>query len=197
MKTSVALASKAAALRSEITEQRELRSSRARVVKAAVDEKLRKQEEAAEAAAAAARIAAKKAAEAARPDWVPPLTSYRMSAGFGQSSYLWRNRHTGQDLSAPHGTPVRSVADGRIISCGWDGAYGQKLAVEHHDGTVSWYAHLSSYERTSGPVKAGEVIGRVGSTGNSTGSHLHLEIRPGNADPIEPMGWLRQRGVKL
>jgi murein DD-endopeptidase MepM/ murein hydrolase activator NlpD len=181
-------------LRVELNAQQELRVSRAREVKAEVDEKLRKAREAAEAAA---KAAAKAAAEAARPKWVAPLGRPRLSAGFGASSSLWSSRHTGQDFSGSHGDPVRSVGDGRIVSTGWDGAYGQKLVVEHGDGTVSWYAHLSSYEKTTGRVRAGEVIGRVGSTGNSTGSHLHLEIRPGNGDPVEPIGWLRRHGAKL
>lgn len=196
-KTSHALRVDAAALRIELNAQQELRVSRAREVKAEVDEKVRKAKEAEAAAKKAAEAAAKKAAEAARPKWVSPLRNARFSAGFGESSYLWSSRHTGQDFSASHGDAVRSVGDGRIISSGWDGAYGQKLAVRHDDGTVSWYAHLSSYVQTSGRVRAGEVIGRVGSTGNSTGSHLHLEIRPGNGDPVEPVGWLRRHGAKF
>lgn len=192
-KTAQTLATAAAALREQINENQSLRVSRARVVKAEVDEKIRDAEEAADEAAEKAE----KAAEKARPKWVRPLARSRLSAGFGEVSYLWSNRHTGQDLSAPAGTPVRSIGDGRIISTGWDGAYGQKLVVEHDDGTESWYAHLSSYERTSGRVRAGDVIGRVGSTGNSTGSHLHLEIRPGKGDPVPPLQWLRKHGAKL
>lgn len=193
VKASRAMGAAAAALRVEMNAQQELRVSRVREVKAEIDEKLRQAKEAKEAA----EKAAEKAAEAARPKWVAPVKRVRYSAGFGESSYLWSSRHTGQDFSASHGDPVRAVGDGRIVSTGWDGAYGQKLVVRHDDGTVSWYAHLSSYVQTSGRVRAGEVIARVGSTGNSTGSHLHFEIRPGNGDPVEPVGWLRRHGAKL
>lgn len=178
----------AVALREQINNQQEMRTSRVREAKAEVDEKLKKAEEVAAAAA-------KKAAELARPKWVKPISNASLSAGFGEVSYLWSNRHTGQDFSAPYGTPIRAIGAGKIVAAGWEGAYGQRVVIEHKDGTFSWYAHLSSYTRRSGTVKAGEVIGRVGSTGNSTGPHLHLEIRPGNGDPIEPMRWLRKHGV--
>lgn len=187
----------AVALREQFIESQGLRASRARRAEAVAAAQVRtKAAEVRTKKKKAATATARKKAEAARPKWVQPLGGARLSARFGQVSYLWRNRHTGQDLSAPYGTPVRSVGDGRIIFSGWDGAYGKKLEVEHADGTVSWYAHLSSYVKTSGRVSAGEVIGRVGSTGNSTGNHLHLEIRPGNGDPIEPMGFLRRHGAR-
>jgi murein DD-endopeptidase MepM/ murein hydrolase activator NlpD len=148
------------------------------------------------AAARAARAAAR-AAERARPKWVRPITSDRLTAGFGASSGLWANRHTGQDFASPSGTPVRAVGDGVIISAGYDGAYGNKIVVRHADGTETWYAHLSTFERDSGSVKAGELIGRVGSTGNTTGSHLHFEVRPGGGEPVNPLGWLRTHGVRV
>jgi murein DD-endopeptidase MepM/ murein hydrolase activator NlpD len=149
------------------------------------------------AAKAAAIKRAKEAAEAARPKWVKPILNYRLSAGFGESSYLWSSVHTGQDFSAPAGSPIRAVGDGKIISAGWDGSYGQKIVVLHPDGTETWYAHMSSFVRTGGLVKAGDVIGRVGSTGNSTGNHLHFEARPGGGAPVEPLAWLRAHGVRV
>ena len=94
--------------------------------------------------------------------------------------------------TAPRSAPS---ATARIISAGYDGSYGQKIVVQHADGTETWYAHLSSFVRTGGTVKAGDVIGRVGSTGNSTGDHLHLEVRPGGGDPVPPLSWLREHGV--
>lgn len=136
-------------------------------------------------------------AEARRPKWVLPVQRFRLTAGFGDVSGLWSSSHTGQDFATPYGYPVRAVGDGEIISAGWDGSYGNKLAIRHEDGTVTWYAHLSSFERTSGQVKAGDLVARVGSTGNSTGNHLHLEVRPGGGDPIEPMTWLRRKGIRL
>jgi murein DD-endopeptidase MepM/ murein hydrolase activator NlpD len=146
---------------------------------------------------AAAERAARAARERARPKFVAPVASYRISASFGASSGLWSNRHTGQDFAAPTGTAVRAAADGRIVSAGSDGAYGQKLVVLHADGTETWYCHLSSFVRTTGMVKAGELIGRVGTTGNTTGPHLHFEVRPAGGRPINPMGWLRAHGVRI
>lgn len=180
----------AAELRTRVAVQQAARATRLRAAKAQADRL-------AAAAKAAAEKRAREAAERARPKFVKPILGYRMSAGFGQASYLWSNLHTGQDFSAPAGTPIRAVADGRIISAGWDGSYGQKIAVLHPDGTETWYAHMSSFVRTGGLVKAGDVIGRVGSTGNSTGNHLHFEARPGGGDPVEPLAWLRAHGVNM
>jgi murein DD-endopeptidase MepM/ murein hydrolase activator NlpD len=146
---------------------------------------------------AVAERAARAARERARPKFMLPILGSRLTAGFGASSGLWSSRHTGQDFAAPTGTGIRAAADGTIIEAGWDGAYGQKIVVEHKDGTQTWYCHLSSFVRTTGTVKAGELIGRVGSTGNTTGPHLHLEVRPGGGDPINPLAWLRSHGVRV
>ena len=135
-------------------------------------------------------------AEARRPKWVLPINGFRLTAGFGDWG-LWSSAHTGQDFAAPYGAAVRAVGDGEIVSTGYEGAYGNKLVIRHEDGTETWYCHLSGYERTSGRVEAGDVIARVGSTGNSTGSHLHLEVRPGGGDPVPPLTWLRRHGVRL
>lgn len=177
-------------LRTRVALQQAARATRLRAATAEADRL-------AAAAKAAAEKRAREAAEKARPKWVKPILNYRMSAGYGQVSYLWSSVHTGQDFSAPAGTPIRAVGDGKIISAGWDGPYGQKIVVLHADGTETWYAHLSSFVRTGGTVKAGDVIGRVGSTGNSTGNHLHFEARPGGGGPVEPMAWLRAHGVRM
>jgi murein DD-endopeptidase MepM/ murein hydrolase activator NlpD len=147
-------------------------------------------QEAAEAAARAER-------EAKR--WVNPLGgSYRITAGFGSTGRMWSRGHEGIDLAAPQGTEVRALSRGEIIFAGWDGPYGQRVAVRHWDGTVSWYAHLSRIVQEGGTVEPGTVIGRVGSTGNSTGPHLHLEIRPNGSDtPVNPRTWLAEQGLDL
>jgi murein DD-endopeptidase MepM/ murein hydrolase activator NlpD len=154
----------------------------------------------ARAAAIARRDLAARAArakrEAMRPHWVKPIARYHLTAGFGESSGLWSRRHTGQDFAAPTGTPVRAVADGVIIFSGWDGPYGRKIVIRHADGTETWYAHLSAIT-ASGKVGAGEIIGRVGSSGNTTGPHLHFEVRPGGGDPIEPIAWLRAHHIRV
>ena len=182
---------KADALRAQIRAEQAARASR---LQRAVD-----QASAVSAAAqrqAAARTAAI-AAEKARPKWVLPVLGFRLTAGFGESSGLWSHRHTGQDFACPTGTPVRAVGDGVIIFAGWDGAYGRKIIVRHADGLETWYAHLSAFVRTSGKVQAGDVIGKVGSSGNTTGPHLHFEVRPSPDDPIPPLQWLRQHGVDV
>lgn len=182
---STQMAISAVQLRNTLAAQQEERASRLRTARAEAVKLAQK-------AAKEARIAAEKA----RPKWVAPVLGFRLTAGFGEYG-LWSSAHTGQDFAAPSGTPVRAVGDGKVIFAGYDGAYGNKIVVEHEDGTVTWYAHLSSFEQTSGTVKAGDVIGRVGSTGNSTGDHLHLEVRPHDGAPVPPLTWLRAHGVKV
>ena len=196
-----------------------LRASRATARQAAVDKAREKAREAAERKAAARKAAARKAAarEAAAHEaaerkaaaerarrarmWTPPLSGYRLSAPFGASSGLWSSgRHTGQDFAAPYGTPVRAVGGGVVTSAGWAGAYGIQVVIRHSDGTETWYNHMSAaLVSRGGRVGAGQLIGRVGSTGNSTGNHLHLEVRPGGASgaPVDPLAWLRARGVRI
>jgi murein DD-endopeptidase MepM/ murein hydrolase activator NlpD len=156
----------------------------------------RRQAVAAKKAAAEKAAAAKKAAaEKAAKSWVLPIHSYRLSAGFGASSSLWSHRHTGQDFAAPIGTKVFAAAAGTIVSAGYEGSYGNKIVVRHEDGTETWYCHLSRFEMTGGEVAAGQLIGRVGTTGNSTGPHLHFEVRPGGDGPVSPLPFLRRHGV--
>jgi murein DD-endopeptidase MepM/ murein hydrolase activator NlpD len=128
--------------------------------------------------------------------WVLPLSNYRLSASFGQSGGLWSSGHTGQDFAAPYGTSVKAVHRGEIVSASWDGSYGRKIVIRHEDGTETWYCHLSSFVRTTGYVTTGELIGRVGSTGNSTGPHLHLEVRIAG-DAVNPVTYLRNKGVEV
>ncbi|WP_331273157.1 M23 family metallopeptidase [Motilibacter deserti] len=134
----------------------------------------------------------------ARRAWVEPLSGYRITAHFGQRASLWSNGHTGTDLAAPTGTPVHAVGDAVVVSVGYDGAYGNKIVLRHNDGTETWYGHLSATLVDAGQkVIAGTLIGRVGATGHTTGPHLHLEVRPGAADPVDAESWLREHGVVL
>jgi murein DD-endopeptidase MepM/ murein hydrolase activator NlpD len=187
-----ALAVSAAEVRARAAVQRAARVSRARAEQAAAAA-LKAAQDAKKEAERRARLAALRA----RPPWVKPVLNFRLTAGFGESSGLWAHLHTGQDFAAPIGTPVRAIGAGRIVSAEFDGAYGRKIVIQHADGTVTWYAHLSAFLKTSGRVEAGEVIGRVGNTGNTTGPHLHLEIRPHGGDPVSPLPWLRAHGVRL
>ena len=131
--------------------------------------------------------------------WVSPLSAeYRITATFGQSGSLWSADHTGVDLAAPSGTPVGSVAAGTVTGAGDAGAYGLQVEVTHPDGTVTSYSHLSRIDVTEGQVlQQGGAVGAVGSTGNSTGPHLHLELRPTGGVPVDPVAALLARGVVL
>ncbi len=131
--------------------------------------------------------------------WVLPIDpgAYRLTAGFGESSGLWTDTHTGLDFAATSGTPIASIAAGRVTSTGYDGSYGIKTVITLEDGTEVWYCHQASFTVSPGDqVNSGQVIGTVGSTGNSTGSHLHLEVRPGADDPVDPFGALTMHGLR-
>lgn len=153
------------------------------------------------AAAAAAELAAiseNVARKLAKDAWQLPLARgvYRLTATFGECSGLWARCHTGLDFAAPSGTPISSVAGGVVSAAGWAGAYGNRTVVTLEDGTELWYCHqLDIGVRAGDDVVAGQVIGRVGSSGNSTGPHLHLEVRPGGGDPVDPAEALAFRGV--
>lgn len=143
-----------------------------------------------------AKRAEQQAQEIALNKWVLPLDGYRLTATFGQSSGLWSRTHTGLDFAAPSGTPIRAVANGVINETGYAGAYGNQTIQTLEDGTELWYAHQTSITVSPGEtVRAGQVIGTVGSTGNSTGPHLHLEVRPGAGDPVDPYNALSVHGI--
>lgn len=131
--------------------------------------------------------------------WGPPLERYTITATFGEASSLWSTVHTGVDLDAVTGTPVRSVGPGTVTFAGYDGSYGNKIVVRHDDGTETWYGHLSQINVTTGSRVTHEtVIGLVGATGNVTGDHLHLELRPaGGGEPVDPVAGLAAHGLRL
>ncbi|WP_282692649.1 transglycosylase family protein [Streptomyces sp. CC208A] len=120
---------------------------------------------------------------------------------YGKPGSSWSSGyHTGVDFPVPTGTTVKAVADGKIVSAGWGGAYGYQIVVRHDDGRYSQYAHLSAVSVREGQrVSGGQRIGRSGSTGNSTGPHLHFEVRtgPGYGSDIDPLAYLRARGVSI
>lgn len=148
------------------------------------------------ALASLAKDAEARAEEIAKNNWILPLEGYRLSARFGASSGLWSSTHTGQDLSAPVGTPIVAIANGTITETGYDGSYGNKTVLTLEDGTEIWFCHQSSIGVEPGDrVTQGDQIGEVGSTGNSTGPHLHIEVRPGGGDPIDPNYAFIQHGI--
>ncbi|MER8155754.1 M23 family metallopeptidase [Streptomyces sp. NPDC094472] len=178
-----AAAEKASDQAAEVAAQRK---AKAEAEKKAAEQRAK---EAAEKKAAAERQARLAAA------YTLPVGSYTLTASFGQAGDIWSADHTGQDFAAPTGTPAKAVHGGTITQAGWAGSYGYRIVLTLSDGTEIWYCHLSSMVVTSGKVTAGDVIGRVGATGNVTGPHLHLEVRPGGGSPIDPMPWLRQHGM--
>ncbi|WP_253355475.1 M23 family metallopeptidase [Neisseria perflava] len=117
-----------------------------------------------------------------------PVVYTRISSPFGYRVHpvLHTVRmHTGIDYAAPSGTPIRAPADGVITFKGWKGGYGHAVMITHANGVETLYGHMSAFSTASGKVQAGEVIGYVGSTGRSTGSHLHYEARV-NGQPVNP-----------
>ncbi|MDI3402573.1 M23 family metallopeptidase [Streptomyces cavernicola] len=204
------------ALRSRIMQQAESKQDQAAAaeqaaaadaaVKAAAEEAEAQQSEAERKAAEAKRKAeeeAKRKAEAERlaklaRSFTAPLSSYTISTVFGQAGSMWSSGyHTGLDFAAPTGTPIKSIHSGTVKEAGWSGSYGYRTVIELDDGTELAYNHQSSMSVSVGQeVKTGDVIGRVGSTGNSTGPHLHFEVKSGG-ELIDPGAWLRGKGVSI
>ena len=113
-----------------------------------------------------------------------------ISSRYGVSSSIRSSNHTGLDIATASGTPIKVVASGTVTHASYKGSYGNLVKVDHGNGIESWYAHTSKmYVSPGQKVKAGETIAAVGSTGNSTGSHLHLEIRI-NGKHVNPQNYL-------
>lgn len=113
----------------------------------------------------------------------------KVTSKFGRR---WGKMHKGIDIAGPVGTPIRAAADGVVVAAGWNsGGYGNLVEVKHTDGTVTRYGHNSRVSVTIGQVvRQGQQVSEMGSTGHSTGSHLHFEIRPGGAAAVNPIAHL-------
>jgi murein DD-endopeptidase MepM/ murein hydrolase activator NlpD len=120
---------------------------------------------------------------------VPILGKMNLSSNFGMRQdpvHGEVKKHSGVDLSSPSGTPILAVASGRVVSAGWHHAYGLNIEIEHGPAWRSRYAHAKLlYVKIGQTVESGQFIGQVGSTGRSTGPHLHFEIWQ-NGQPIDP-----------
>ena len=157
----------------------------------------------AERARRAAELAAQRAAEArhhAAAPSAPTATSTGLqwpASGPKTSDFGWRTHpifgtqrfHAGVDIGVGQGAPIVAAASGVVVSAGWQGGYGNATVIDHGGGLATLYAHQSSYSVSAGErVSRGEVIGAVGSTGYSTGPHLHFEVRV-NGSPRDPMAY--------
>ena len=125
-----------------------------------------------------------------------PVPGHAVVSPFGLRQMPWEEGgrlHEGVDISADFGVPVRAAADGVVVQAGEGGGYGRYVAVRHAEGLTTFYAHLGGIDRGVRPglaVKAGDSLGRVGSTGSSTGPHLHFEIRDAHDRPLNPAMFL-------
>ena len=129
------------------------------------------------------RIAAEKS-----PFALPLTSSFRFTSGYGRR---WGRLHAGTDLAGAHGSPVVATADGTVTHAGWESGYGQLVTVRHAFGIETRYAHLSEIKVNVGDrVSRGERIGDMGNSGNSTGTHLHYEVRVGG-NPVNPMTFIK------
>ncbi len=133
--------------------------------------------------------------------YLPDVQDYGLSTGFiwpadgvftSGYGYRWGRIHAGIDIAAPVGTPILAAASGVIDYATWnDGGYGNMVDIRHADGTITRYAHMNElYVKEGQTVSQGQTIGAMGSTGFSTGPHLHFEIRPNGGSAIDPMAFL-------
>lgn len=152
-----------------------------------------------QAAAQTAAVTAKAAL------WEKPVSKYTLSATFGKGGTMWSHKHSGQDFAVPVGTPVDAVSAGTVVKAGPNGggdgpAYGNAIVIKHANNTYSQYAHLSKIQVKIGQkVSKGTQIALSGNTGNSSGPHLHFEIRttPNYGSAINPVSFLRTVGVTV
>lgn len=145
--------------------------------------------------APAAKAAPKAVAKA--PAWVLPISGAVLTSCYGAR---WGTMHLGIDLAAPYGNKIMSVGVGTVISAGWNYAgYGISVVVDHGNGYLTHYAHASkALVAVGAKVKAGTPLALEGSTGDSTGPHLHFEVHRGALwNQIEPAAWLRSHGVRV
>ncbi|GAA3953462.1 M23 family metallopeptidase [Streptomyces marokkonensis] len=151
-----------------------------------------KAQQAAEKKRAAVEAARK---ERLRPKFALPVAQHGLSAYYGQAGINWMSMHSGIDFPVSYGTSVMAATDGTVRTQ-YNSAYGNMMIVTAKDGTETWYCHLSTYQVPSGTtVKAGDAIAFSGNSGNSTGPHLHFEVRPSGGAAIDPLAWLRSHGL--
>jgi murein DD-endopeptidase MepM/ murein hydrolase activator NlpD len=184
--TTASTSSVADVLAKQATAQKDAAAQAKAKVKAAADAKKR----------AAVKAAADRKARIA--GWMTPAAHYVLGAGYHQVGSHWINTHSGQDFVVPSGTSVRAAHTGTVVTAGWGGAYGNNIVIKHGAHLYTQYGHLSKIGVHLGQnVITGQEIGKSGSTGNSTGPHLHFEVRttPVYGSSVEPLHFLRAHGV--
>ncbi|MET9107620.1 M23 family metallopeptidase [Streptomyces zhihengii] len=133
--------------------------------------------------------------------WALPVENSRVTTPYKAGGGMWSSgSHTGIDFPVAPGTKVQAVSAGTVIEAGWGGAYGNNIVIEMSDGKYTHYAHLAKLSVSKGQtVKARQQIGLSGSTGNSSGPHLHFEARTGPTygSDIDPLAYLRSHGLAL
>ena len=131
----------------------------------------------------------------AAPDaWLLPCREYNFTSPFGQR---WGRLHAGVDLARPEGTPYYAAHAGLVTRSSWYGGYGYAVVIDHGNGIETIYGHSSKLIAKVGQrVEAGDLLGLIGNTGHSFGSHLHFEVHV-NGQPTDPVQFLRARGVDI
>jgi len=143
--------------------------------------------------ARASRSQSRVAAPRPAPGWSRPAVG-PISSLYGPR---WGSMHRGVDIAAPYGSTVRAAFSGTVKKAGWYGGYGKIVIIDHGDGLETYYGHNSEFLVEEGQkVRAGMPIAKVGSTGHSTGPHVHFEVLL-NGERLDPMPYLRKRGLDL
>jgi len=125
--------------------------------------------------------------------WQLPIQGAVRTSDYG---WRWGRLHAGEDFAAPIGTNLVSMSTGTVTFAGDESGYGTMVKIAYWDGTVSYFAHMSSISVTNGEkVLPGEVVGQSGNSGHSTGPHLHLEMHPAGGEAIDPAVWLAEHKV--
>ncbi|MFF4248024.1 M23 family metallopeptidase [Streptomyces sp. NPDC001822] len=187
-------------LAAQIEAQAEAQQHQADVAAAKAEAKRKAEARAKEVREEKARAA--RAAERARLNaFHLPVAGSHVTTGYKSGGALWSSgTHSGVDFQAASGTPVVAVGAGTVVEAGWGGAYGNNIVLRMKDGTYTQYGHLSSIGVSVGQsVGSGQRIGLSGSTGNSTGPHLHFEARttPEYGSDMDPVAYLRAHGVQV
>jgi murein DD-endopeptidase MepM/ murein hydrolase activator NlpD len=178
-----AMEAESAALGAQIREAEA--AAAAAAAEAAAAEAAAEAEEQAESSSSGGGSSSSSAGTVSSSGFIWPVSGI-VTSGYGMR---WGSLHAGVDIAAPYGTPVQAAASGTVVSAGSMGGYGNIVVIVHGNGLATAYAHMSAIYVGGGSVSQGQTIGAVGSTGHSTGNHLHFEVRV-NGSPVDPLGYL-------